>query len=434
MSLALIATVICLTSVGSLIFSTLTYSLRELSRARLSDYLDRHGLLAWLDRTMSNLIDLVFVTAVLRMIFNTALLLECLWLGDLLFQSNAARYGFAGALGTVLTLICSIVIADVLTRHAGAAFVGMSVRLLHALRLLLTPVTRLLHLADAIAKRAVGLTDQEATDQIEQEIQQEILSVVEEGEKEGVVDEEEREMIESVIHLRDTTCGQVMTPRPEIVAVDVKTTLTHLKATLEESGHSRLPVYDGTLDQIVGILYARDLLVYLGQPTEKFNIRSAIRPAIFVPETKPLRDLLDDFRLQKIHIAVVSDEYGGTSGLVTIEDILEELVGDISDEHEPIEPAMFEQRDDHTAEADARIYIDEVNRLLGLNLPEDAGYDTLGGFISTTLGRIPDTGTTFEHNGARFTVLDAEPQKVNRVKIELIPETAGTAAEPRLGG
>ena len=143
-----------------------------------------------------------------------------------------------------------------------------------------------------------------------------------------------------------------------------------------------------------------------------------MRPPLFVPETKPLRDLLRDFRLQKVHIAIVLDEYGGTAGLVTIEDILEELVGDISDEHEPVEPAMFKRIDEQTAEADARIYIDELNRLTGLNLPEDAGYDTLGGFVSTTLGRIPEAGTVFEHNGAKFTVLDAEPQKVNRVKIE----------------
>jgi len=152
-----------------------------------------------------------------------------------------------------------------------------------------------------------------------------------------------------------------------------------------------------------------------------------MRPPFFVPETKPLRDLLKDFRLQKVHIAIVSDEYGGTAGLVTIEDIFEELVGEISDEHEPAEPAMLVRIDDNTSDADARIYIDELNRVLGLNLPEDAGYDTLGGFISTTLGRIPSTGESFEHGSARYTVLDAEPQKVNRVKIELTPQPVSEA-------
>src|SRR5687768_962384 len=145
-------------------------------------------------------------------------------------------------------------------------------------------------------------------------------------------------------------------------------------------------------------------------------MKELLRPAFFVPETKPLRDLLHDFKLQKVHIAIVGDEYGGTAGLVTIEDIFEELVGDVSDEHEPAEPAMIVRESDLVAEADARVYLDELNRVLGLNLPEEAGYDTLGGFVVNTLGRIPAGGTTFEHGGVKFTVIDAEPQKVNRVK------------------
>jgi magnesium and cobalt transporter len=154
-----------------------------------------------------------------------------------------------------------------------------------------------------------------------------------------------------------------------------------------------------------------------------------MRPALFVPETKPLRDLLNDFRLQKVHLAIVLDEYGGTAGLVTIEDLLEEIVGDISDEHEPAEPAMVRKIDEQTWEVDARVYVDELNRALGLNLPEDAGYDTLGGFVSTTLGRIPADGTVFERDGVRYTILDAEPQKVNRVKIELLQSPVPEEAE-----
>ena len=162
----------------------------------------------------------------------------------------------------------------------------------------------------------------------------------------------------------------------------------------------------------------------------RLDIRSALRPPLYVPETKPLRDLLGDFRAKKVHIAIVLDEYGGTAGLITIEDVLEELVGDISDEHEPLEPAMFKRFSETVAEADARIYIDELNRLMGLNLPEDAGYDTLGGFVSTTLGRIPEKDTTFEAEGAKFTVLDAEPQKVNRVRVEVVPQPAEEMVAP----
>lgn len=269
--------------------------------------------------------------------------------------------------------------------------------------------------------RAVGNRSDPEPEQIEKDI----LSAVEDGEEEGVVDAQEREMIESVIEFHDIEVSQTMTARPEIVAIELAATLDEVKRITEESGHSRIPVIDGTLDHIIGILYARDLLKHLGRPPEEFDIRSAMRPAMFVPESKLVRDLLLDFRMQKVHIAIVLDEYGGTAGLVTIEDILEELVGEISDEHEPQEPAMLKRIDELTYEADARLYIDEVNRQLGLNLPEDAGYDTLGGFVSTTLGRIPQKGTTFQADGARYTVIDAEPQRVKRLKVELIPQTAG---------
>ncbi|HUB27021.1 MAG TPA: transporter associated domain-containing protein, partial [Tepidisphaeraceae bacterium] len=194
---------------------------------------------------------------------------------------------------------------------------------------------------------------------------------------------------------------------------------------------SRLPVYEGTLDRIVGILFARDLIKFLGRNVP-FQMRSAIRPATFVPETKPLRDLLTEFRQQKMHIAIVLDEYGGTAGLVTIEDVLEELVGEIADEHEPVEPAMLKRLADGVAEADARLPVSELNRQLALTLPENAGYETVGGFLSTSLGRIPEKGVVYEAEQARFTVLDAEPRKVNRVKIELL-QKADVKAHERHG-
>ncbi|HYO09236.1 MAG TPA: hemolysin family protein, partial [Tepidisphaeraceae bacterium] len=296
------------------------------------------------------------------------------------------------------------------------------------------PVTKLMHAADfLVAKAATNAGDDEDREEkLEHEVEQEILSAVEEGEKEGVVDEEERRMIERVIAFHDTHVGQIMTPRPEIFALDIGATLETVKARIAESGHSRIPIYQGKVDQIVGILYARDLLQLLGEAPARFSIRDHMRPPIFVPETKPLRDLLREFRLQKVHIAIVSDEYGGTAGLVTIEDIFEELVGDISDEHEPAEPAMLHRIDDNTADVDARIYIDELNRVMGLTLPEEEGFDTLGGFVVTHLGRIPSSGTTFEHATVRYTILDAEPQKVNRVKIEVIPQVITQSASPQV--
>lgn len=428
MSAGLVLAAVVTSAAGSLVFSTLTYVWRDISRVRLSDFLKRHGAEEMIEPTLRHTSDLIFVTAFGRLVCNTTILLSILGFCDAMFTQPVARYIVTAAAAIFVTFFSSVAVPHAVSRHAGTAAIGLFVRPLHLLRYAFWPLARVMHGVDRWVGRSLGSGGAEP-EKIEHEIQQEILSVVEEGEKEGVVDEDEREMIESVIEFRDTTVGQIMTSCAEIVGLELNSTLEHVKQTLEESGHSRLPVFEGTLDHIVGILYARDLLKHLGLPASQFSIRSAMRAPFYVPETKPLRDLLHDFRLQKVHVAIVLDEYGGTAGLVTIEDILEELVGDISDEHEPIEPAMFKRIDDNRAEADARLYVDELNRLMSLDLPEDAGFDTLGGFVSTTLGKIPEQGAQFTYNGTKFTVLDAEPQKVNRVRIELAPEPA---VEPQI--
>jgi CBS domain containing-hemolysin-like protein len=240
-------------------------------------------------------------------------------------------------------------------------------------------------------------------------------------------------MIERTLRFHDVTAGQAMTPRGEVIALPASADADEVLRVIEDSGHSRIPVYEETLDRVIGVLYARDLFRYVGKrlnghdsddgQTRAFTLAEIVRKPLVVPETKKLSDLLREIQLQKIHIAIVLDEYGGTSGLVTIEDVLEELVGEIADEHEDDEAPLFDRIDDRHAEADARIEVEEINRLMGLGLPEEDGFETLGGYVTTTLGRIPSPGTTFEHrhNGSRvlFTVLDAEPHRVNRLSVEL---------------
>jgi len=418
---------------GSLLFSTLTYSLRDFSRARLTDILTRRGKLEYVGPTLENTSDLIFVTAVFRLFSNILVLIGVLRL----FQERADlglgwQYVLAVVVTGVITLFSSVAVPHALSRHAAEQIIALFIRMLHGLRSILMPVTKLMHLTDALVERAASRRSaDEGPKKLEHEVEQEIIAAVEEGAKEGLVAEDERLMIESVIAFHNTQVGQIMTARPEIFALEVNAGLDAVKARIAESGHSRIPVYEGNLDHIAGVLYARDLIRFLGDPSvqSSFDVRAIMRPGYFVPETMPLRELLKDFRRKKVHIAIVSDEYGGTAGLITIEDIFEELVGDISDEHEPAEPAMLVRHDDATADADARIYIDELNERLGLSLPTDAGYDTLGGFVSNTLGRIPEAGTTFEHEGVRYTILDAEPQKVNRVKIEQSLQPAVTGPE-----
>jgi CBS domain containing-hemolysin-like protein len=428
MSVPITVVVLIAVAAASFVFSTLTYALRDLSRVRLAEALEKRGRSALLEPTLDRVGDLTLITAVCRLFANFFILLMVLHLLSQGDRSGWLRYTLAAVVSGVICLFASVAIPHSLARHAGDGIVAAGAPFLHGLRTLFLPLVTLMNAIDEIVRRATGASNETEPEEFEQEI----LSAVEEGQKEGVVDHQERVMIESVIQFRDTTVGQIMTARPEIVGVPLNAPLLDVKKTIEESGHSRLPVYEGTLDHVVGILYARDLLSILGESADRFNIRASMRPAFYVPESKPVGDLLKDFRLQKVHIAIVLDEYGGTAGLVSIEDILEELVGDISDEHEPIAPAMFKRLDDSSAEADARLYVDELNRLMSLGLPEDAGYETLGGFVSTTMGRIPEAGASFEYAGARFTVLDAEPQKVNRVRIEMIqpaePEPAESAA------
>lgn len=413
----------------TLLFSTLTYALRDFSRARLESQLERRGRSAWLEVFVDRTNDLIFSTAVGRLFSNLLILIFVLEVAHDLYLPRWAHYAVGVLTTGLVAMFCSVAIPHALARHAGESILAGHARFLMLWRAALSPVTALMNAADAMVKRLAGVSSTAEVEEKAQELEEEILSVVEEGEKEGVVDETEKEMITSVIEFRDTTVGQIMTARPEIFALPIDASLNHVKRALEESGHSRLPIHEGSLDKIVGVLYARDLLRHLGLPADKFDIRSAMRQPLYVPKTKNLRDLLADFKAQKIHIAIVLDEYGGTAGLVTIEDVIEELVGDISDEHEPHEPAMLKRLGETSAEVDARMYIDELNRIMGLHLPEDAGYDTLGGYLSTTIGQIPAMGTVFEHGGVRYTILDAEPQKVNRVRVEILAASPSEAPE-----
>jgi CBS domain containing-hemolysin-like protein len=413
-------------SVGSLFFSTLTYSLRDLSRTRLADYFEKHHRPHLLSAILDHEDDHVFVTAVLRLLANTLIVLASVWICQGTIVNMVVRDIAVFALASVVTLFFSVALPQALNEYAGDIWVGASARFLCLLRAAFTPVLWVMHATERFVRSAAGASPAPEPEQIEQQVEEDILSAVEEGAEAGVVDPQEQKMIESVIELHDSTAGRIMTARTEIVALSLKATLAQVKQAIESSGHSRIPVHEGNLDRIIGILHARDLLKHLGQPVEKFEIRSAIRPALFVPETTPLGDLLRDFRRRGVHMAIVLDEYGATTGLVTLEDIFRELVGPVSHENTTVEPAVFRRIDEHTAEADARIDVEELNRLTGLNLPEDEGYATFGGFILASLGRIPEPGAEFEQDGVRYKILEAEPQRVKRVRIEQIPQSVET--------
>ena len=406
---------ILLAVVLSGLISTLTYSLRDFSRARLIDLLNRGGHPERADRIIQHASELAFLTALFRLILNLAVLVGLI---ELFRDHNWERwleYTVAAGLAAIISVLTSVTLPHALALHVGEPIIAVFAGPLLALRLICRPLTAMLHVTERAVRRASSVN--ESAVHSTEELQAEILATVEEGEKEGFVDAAERELIRSVIQFGDATAGQVMTSRPAIISLPCDSPVEVVRQTVIDSGHSRIPLYEGTLDQVIGVLYARDLIKYVCDTEHPFNARQLARAAFFVPNTKPLQDLLTDFRLQKVHMAIVLDEYGGTAGLVTIEDVLEELVGDISDEHEPAVDAAFERINDQTAEADATIHVEEFNRLFGSTLPEKAGYDTLGGFISMHLGVVPTRGTAFDHDGVTYEVIDAEPQKVKRVKV-----------------
>ena len=261
-----------------------------------------------------------------------------------------------------------------------------------------------------------GVPPTNSANEIE-EMEQEVLDAVSEGEKRGAFDEQEKEMIESVMEFSDTQVGQVMTPRTQIIATRKDASLEQVRELINREGHSRVPVYDGTIDSIQGVLYAKDLLKI--DDRTNFDLSANMREVPFIPETMSLRELLRQFQENKVHMAIILDEYGGTAGLVTFEDLLEELVGEITDEYEPPEPEPIVRLDDGQIEIDARLRINELNDELNLELPEDDDYDTIGGFIFSTLGRIPRTGEQFDHGNLHIEIVDAEERRINRVRIRV---------------
>ncbi len=300
----------------------------------------------------------------------------------------------------------------------GTGVIVFSLPLLKYIEIILMPLILLLFSIESILNKMAGITDEFSPERIEKK-QEELLSIVEEGEKEGYVDEEQRDMIESVLEFQGTTAGEIMTPRTEMSSINFDIGIDEVVSFILEEGHSRYPVYIDNIDNITGMLYSKDLLQYVGSSERPNSIESILREAFFVPETKSLRDLLHDFKEKKVHIAIVLDEYGGTAGLVSFEDILEEIVGEIEDEHEHPRSEPVKVIDDKTFEVDARTEIYDLNDQYNLKLPEDEDYETLGGFAFSQMGHIPMVGETFSYNGYLFTIIDAERRKIIRLKIEI---------------
>lgn len=236
------------------------------------------------------------------------------------------------------------------------------------------------------------------------------------GEEVGIIESDEKEMISSVFEFSDTLVREVMVPRPDILSMPINTDLDELLAFVKEDGHSRYPVYDGDLDKVVGVLYVKDILMKLDEIRKTYDLFRMLRSPFFVPETKKLDELLREFQKRKQHMALVVDEYGGVSGLVTIEDLLEEIVGEIVDEYDLDEQAPLTKLEDGTISIDARFSISDLEQELDFKFDyEDS--ETVGGFVLEKLGRIPQKGETFREPQGHFQVTEIKGNRILRVKF-----------------
>ncbi len=419
-------------AVLSSFFSLNAYALRDPSRRSLESAFaarDRTSASSVgprrLDGLLEHLSELRMVCGLLRSACNLTLLVLLLFAFDSRFENRAVAILVAVFVAAGLISVFVVAIPHAWARYSGEKVLSVTSGALLGLRRVMWPVMVVMRAFDVPVRRLSGIPDppaaggddagEHAQSRLETAVKAEILQVASDAQAEGAVDADEMEMIESVIEFGDRRVGESITPRTDIVALPAEATLEQVRRTVIQAGHTRIPVYAGDIDNIIGILYAKDLLA-IDEP-DRTDLRSVMRKPFFIPETKPLGDLLREFKAKKMHMAIVLDEYGGTAGLITVEDLIEEIVGDISDEYDHAESPLLKRIDERTVEIDGRMYIEDLNDAMGLALPEEEDYETVAGFIFSELGFVPPVGQTLSTNGAEFTVIAADARKITRLRV-----------------
>jgi magnesium and cobalt exporter, CNNM family len=254
------------------------------------------------------------------------------------------------------------------------------------------------------------------------ETKEEIQAFIDVGEEAGIIEESEGELIQSIIEFSDTRVAEVMRPRLQIVAIESTATVADVRRLMIESKHSRIPVYRDQIDTIEGIVYVRDLLAYCEAEKVSMRVTKCMRPAYFVPESKPVRELLEEMQRVKVQIAMVIDEYGGLAGLVTIEDIIEEILGEIEDEDDATASDEIIKSDDGSYLIDGSVEIRKIELLYDKELEAD-DFTTLAGLLISELGHVPGVGEKLDFKGLRFEVVEADSKRVNRIRLNSIEES-----------
>ncbi len=405
--------VVLVSAALSLLFSVASYSLRGFRRIQIDDAQSHWRYRRRIELLERHLPALILTAATWRALANLAMVTGMLYLFDAMGGGWARAAGVLAGTALLMAAV-SVAIPHAWATFAGGRFLMTAVPVLVALRYVLWPVIATMQALGEPVRRLSG-AEQSRVENGE-EVRQEILQAASEGRAEGAVNAEEAEMIEAVVEFSEIQAGQIMTPRTDVFALPADLPWEQACEKVFDAGHTRVPVYQQDIDNIIGVLYAKDLLQYV-HAEQPASVREVMRKPFFVPETMTLDKLLREFKARKVHLAVVLDEYGGTAGLVTIEDVLEEIVGNISDEYDRPEPALMNRLDGQTAEIDGRLHIDDLNDAMQLEIPEDEDYDTVAGCVFSELGYIPEPGEQVTIDGAEFTILAADDRRITRLRV-----------------
>ena len=326
------------------------------------------------------------------------------------------RYGFLGNLAVSLLLsVFLLIFAEVTPKTLAirraerlalltAGPVDWLARVLRPVLWFITLVSRAI--TGGRAARAPYLTEEE------------LMTVLHVSEEQGVIEEEEREMIHGIIQIGDKAVREVMVPRTDITAIPRGASLEDVAEVFRRDRHTRMPVYEGDLDHIVGLVNVKDMLLSLGKPLGVFSLDAVMRPVRYTPQSKKVDELLHKMQEEKVHMMIVLDEYGGTAGLVTLEDLLEEIVGEIRDEYDGAEEEPVDVVSDREAVVDARYPMEELNERFELGVAESTDYDSVGGYVYATLGEVPEAGESFDSGDVHFTVDKVDGRRIVKVRLQ----------------
>ena len=410
---------VCL--MASAFFSGSETALTSLSTAqaqKLYEQKKAHSLKLWLEHPIQVLTSILIGNN----IFNvTASALTTDLAQRLLGQTSAKEWAIpvAIALTTILLLIFGEITPKAIAKKMYRDIAPYAIAALRPVYFLLGPFTAVF---TYLTRRIMTLLGDDPNQHSPFVTAEEIEYMIDLGSREGTFPEDHERMLRSVFEFKDTLVREIMVPRTDMIVVPKSLSLEEIVETFMRCGHSRLPVYEGQVDNIVGIFYAKDILHHFFLERERTaDIHAIMRKPFFVPGSKPVSDLLEEFQRQRIHIAIVIDEFGGTDGLVTLEDIIEEFFGEIQDEYDA-EPEQLVVLDEHAVKAEGRLSIWELEERYDVTLPEDAEYETLGGLILSEHGAVPTPGTEIAWQGLLFTILEADEKRVISVRIERLPE------------